>query len=145
MIDDEGFLRDFEALRIPHEGWTHRSHLRMAYGYLRRHPFEEALRRVREGIHRLNAAHGTPDLIDRGYHETLTVAWMRIVASTIVAHGAGDDSEDFCNRHPHLLQRTLLRLFYTRDRLMSWEAKRGFVEPDLLPLPAAVDSRPEPR
>jgi len=30
----------------------------------------------------------------------------------------------------------LPRLFYSRERIMTWEAKRAFVEPDLMPLPS---------
>ena len=49
--------------------------------------------------------------------------------------GAMDNSDAFFAEHAHLTQRTLLRLFYSRERLVSWEAKRAFVEPDLLTLP----------
>jgi hypothetical protein len=45
------------------------------------------------------------------------------------------DSESFCEAHPHLLQKTLLRLYYTRPRIMTLEAKARFVEPDIAPLP----------
>jgi hypothetical protein len=52
-------------------------------------------------------------------------------------HGAGASSLEFCERHPHLLVPTLLRLFYTRARIVSEEAKRGFVPPDLATLPGS--------
>jgi hypothetical protein len=133
--DDGAFLEAFEARTIPFADWTHRAHVRMAFRYLSRHPFEEALGRIRKGIQALNLAHQTPEALTRGYHETLTVAWARVVASTIAAHGPFKDSNDFCDRNPHLLQRTVMRIFYSPGRLFSPEAKRGFVEPDLAPLP----------
>ena len=68
---------------------------------------------------------------------TLTVAWARIVAAAIRQWGAGADFDAFAAEHPHLLQKRLTRLFYSRERLMTWDAKRAFVEPDLLPLPEA--------
>jgi hypothetical protein len=37
--------------------------------------------------------------------------------------------------NPHLCAKTLLRLYYTRDRILTAEARAGFVEPDLAPLP----------
>jgi hypothetical protein len=70
-----------------------------------------------------------------GYHETITVAWLRIIAATIRHYGAPARADDFCDRHPHLLAPTLLRLFYSRERLASPESKIRFVEPDLNPLP----------
>lgn len=135
--DDAAFLAAFESQTIPFAEWSHRAHIRMAFNYLSRHPFDEALGRIRKGIRALNLVHKTPEELTRGYHETLTVAWARVVASTIAVHGPFKDSNDFCDRNPHLLQRTLLRVFYSRDRLMSPEAKRSFVEPDLAPLPAS--------
>jgi len=138
IASDAEFLRAFEARTIPFESWNHRSHVRMAYLYLREHGLEEGLRRIRSGIQALNASFGDrvpEDALDRGYHETLTVAWARVIEGAIRRWGAEADFEAFAAKHPHLLQRTLLRLFYSRERIMTWEAKRAFVEPDLLPLP----------
>lgn len=135
---DADFLRAFESRTIPFESWTHRSHVRMAYLYLRDQGLDEGLRRIRAGIQALNALHAdkVPDgQFDRGYHETMTVAWARILEATIRRWGGEADFEAFAAMHPHLLQRTLMRLFYSRARIMTWEAKRAFVEPDLLPLP----------
>ena len=135
-MTDPDFLAAFEACTIPRDLWNHRTHLRMAYCYLKRHSFEDTLDRVRTGIQRLNAVHETLELIDSGYHETITVAWLRLLSSTMRQFGAMDDSDAFFAEQAHLTQRTLLRLFYSKGRLVSWEAKRAFVEPDLLPLPA---------
>jgi len=137
-LADDAFLREFETCSIALESWSHRCHVRMAYLYLSRHGYADGLRRVRDGINALNASHGDKipkDQVDRGYHETLTVAWARIIDATIRRWGAGADFEAFAAEHPHLLQKRLTRLFYSRERMMTWEAKRGFVEPDLLPLP----------
>ena len=138
IADDADFLRAFETRSIPIDSWNHRSHVRMAYLYLRDHGLDEGLRRIRAGIQALNASFGDKipvDQIDRGYHETLTVAWARIIDSAVRNPGGEEHFEAFAATHPHLLPRTLLRLFYSRARLMTWEAKRGFVEPDLVPLP----------
>jgi hypothetical protein len=133
--DDAAFLAAFESQAIPFADWSHRAHIRMAFNYLSRHPLEDALARIRRGIQALNRAHGTLEAPTRGYHETLTIAWARVVAGAIAAHGPFRDSNDFCDRSPHLLQRTLMSVFYSRERLFSPEAKRSFVEPDLAPLP----------
>jgi hypothetical protein len=138
MTDDDAFLRDFETCSISHECWSHRAHVRMAWLYLSRHGYDEGLRRIRDGINALNAAHGDKipkDQLDRGYHETLTVCWARLVAGAIRNWGAEADFEAFAAKHPHLLVRTTTRLFYSRERIMTWDAKRAFVEPDLCTLP----------
>jgi hypothetical protein len=139
-LADDAFLAAFESCTIDHECWSHRCHVRMAYLYLARHGYDEGLRRVRDGINALNASHGDKipkDQVDRGYHETLTVAWVRLIAAAIRQWGAEDGFDAFAAKHPHLLVRTLTRVFYSRERMMNWEAKRTFVEPDLSPLPDA--------
>jgi hypothetical protein len=136
-MDDAGFLARFEACGIPLEEWTHRAHLRVAWTYLRRHGLDGATERMRAGILRFNASKGLEDALDRGYHETLTVAWLRILDAMMRAHGAEADATTFLEKHTELHSKALLRLYYTRDRILSWDAKRRFVEPDLAALPLA--------
>jgi hypothetical protein len=135
MNDDEALLRAFESFSIPRDRWRHRDHLRVAYLLLSRHPFDEALSRFRKGVKAINAVHGVVDAPDRGYHETMTVAWLRVVDAMRREYGPAESSEAFCDRHPELHPKTLLRLFYSRRRMMSAEAKARFVEPDLTALP----------
>lgn len=134
-MEDLELLSEFEACRLPIESWTHAAHIRVAYIYLTRHGFAGALERMRAAIKAYNAAKQRRDGPLEGYHETITVAWLRIVDSTLRHQGPGDDSQNFCQRQPHLLCRTLLRLYYTRDRLVHPPAKTQFVEPDIAPLP----------
>jgi hypothetical protein len=68
-------------------------------------------------------------------HETVTVAWLHIVAAMIHHRGPGANSCAFCDENPHLLVKTLLRLYYTRGRIVTVEAKAQFVAPDIAPLP----------
>ena len=132
MTDDE-FLTAFEARTI--DALRHRDHIKVAYLYLRRYPLDEAIAKVRAGLQGLAAAWGAPiDDLERGYHETVTQAWVRLVHLTL-NHGEVTESADaFCDQHPKLMQKTHLHLFYSTKRLKTWEAKREFVEPDLAPL-----------
>lgn len=135
MTDDETFLRDFEARRWPLEKWHHRDHVKIAYLYLRRYPFDQAAARIRDGIQSHNAVHNVPDSPTSGYHETMTQAWLRLVDLVIREYGPAHDADAFVDEHPELSQKKTLRLFYSRQRFMSPEAKVSFVEPDLAPLP----------
>jgi len=137
-------LAAFEARTIPLDAWNHRAHLTIAYLLLREHPLEEATNRMRRGVQAYNAAHNIEQTPTGGYHETLTVAWMRILHTTIAAYGPGESADDFLAQHPHLLSKVMLRLFYTRPRIMSSEARYGWLDPDLTPLPT-IPALPEPR
>lgn len=109
----------------------------IAYLLLRQYPLEEATNRMRRGIQNYNAAHGVEQTPIGGYHETLTVAWMRVLHAAMAAYGPADNADGFFEQHPHLLSKVMLRLFYSRLRIMSDEARYGWVEPDLAPLPRA--------
>jgi ribosomal protein S18 acetylase RimI-like enzyme len=139
MMDDADLVKAFEAQAIPLTEWNHRAHLRVAWNYVTRHPWEEALRRMREGILAQNAKNKIDDQLTMGYHETLTVAWLRLIAGTIRRYGACATSEDFLDEQTWLTQRKLLRAYYSKERLVTWEAKRTFVEPDLAPLPVLFE------
>jgi hypothetical protein len=101
---------------------------------------EAALTLLRERITRLNQRNGVANTATSGYHETITAAYVRIIAAHLVA--CAPDAP--LSQRVRLLlgstlaRRDLLLAFYSRERLMSPEARLGWVEPDLAPL-AAVD------
>ncbi|MGE0480040.1 MAG: hypothetical protein AB7Q17_06160 [Phycisphaerae bacterium] len=135
MSTDAEFLADFEALRVPLERWHHRDHVKLAYLYLRAGSFEDAARRITAGIRAHNAARGIVDTPTSGYHETMTIAWLTLIAAMLAEYGPEPTADAFCDAHPELLEKKTLRLFYSRERFMSAHAKCEFVEPDLAPLP----------
>jgi hypothetical protein len=141
-LADESFLRSFEDCILPFEQWKHRAHIKVAYLYLHELPYEQALAKVRTNIKRYNAATNTPENLERGYHETMTVAWMKLVDFTLREYGPANTADEFLDAQEHLLNRKALRFFYTRDRLISWQAKAEWVEPDLVPLPVSRKNLP---
>jgi hypothetical protein len=134
MTDDE-LLQQFEHCTFPFDEWIHRAHVKVAYLYLTHHPFELALEKMRSGIRAFNAANKVPDELTRGYHETMTAAWLRIIHATIQIYGPASSADEFVDGQPQLREKKNLRLFYSPDLIMSPLAKREFVEPDLTPLP----------
>ena len=134
-MDDPTFLQAFRAQQIAACDWTHRAHVRCAYLHLREMPFDLALNALRDGIKKLNASHGLIETPDRGYHETLTRAWLVVIASAIQARGPQSNFDAFAAEHPHLLCRTLLRVFYSSSG-MTPQARYTFEPPDLTPLPS---------
>jgi hypothetical protein len=129
-MNDEEFLAAFERCAL--EEFHHRDHIKVAYLYLRRHPLEEATARVCAGLKALAVAWSAPvDDLEKGYHETMTQAWVRLVHLTLAKDGIAESADAFCDEQPQLMQKTRLELFYSRDRLITWAAKREFVEPDL--------------
>jgi hypothetical protein len=132
MTDDE-FLTAFEELRLPRNLWTHEAHVRMAWLYLRDRPLDEVIPIVRGGIQRYNASLGNSE----GYHETITVASLVLIDHRFGREAGKGSFADFREVNPDLLDRTLSALLghYSREVLFSNQARRAFVEPDLIPLP----------
>lgn len=137
MNDDE-LLAAFENCSLPYDQWTHRAHVRVAYRYALQSDLNSAIDRIRIAIKAYNKATDTPESLDRGYHETITRAFMTLVSAAINDTGPHQSSDDFCNAHPELLSKSALQTYYSRDRLLSWDAKSHFVTPDLRPLPVVL-------
>lgn len=132
-MTDDAFLDAFERCLLPRELWTHAAHVRMAWLYLRRAPIDRVVPDVRERIGRYNLSLGNPD----GYHETITIASLRVIDDRIRRDPGVDTFAEFSMRNPDLLDRTIsaLLVYYRRETLFGPEARAGFVEPDLSPLP----------
>ena len=71
------------------------------------------------------------DDLEKGYHETMTQAWVRLVEAKLRDGGGAESADAFCERESQLMQKTCLESFYSRERLFTWTAKREYVEPDL--------------
>jgi hypothetical protein len=111
MSDDEKFLEQFEATTWPLEEWHHRQPIKIAYLYLCCHPFETAVAKICKGIKKFNAAHKVSEGIDRGYHETMTQAWMHLVNCTFQEFGPSESANAFVDKHTQLLSKRALLFF----------------------------------
>ncbi|WP_437323672.1 N-acetyltransferase family protein [Sorangium sp. So ce381] len=124
-----------EDAAIAQRDFSHARHLLLALHYVRSHGPEGALARMRSALQAFNARHPPT----YGYHETITAAWLTLVAGHAAEHGGAavhDLAEGLLDRY-----RSSKALFahYSRARLLSDDARAAFVAPDLAPLPAPGD------
>mgnify|MGYP007073178026 CR=1 FL=1 len=129
--DDLRFLERFERCTLPESEWTHLAHVRIAWTCLELEAPDAALQRIRRGILRYNTeVLGRP----HKYHETVTEAFARLVAAR---RKTGERFGDFARRIDDILDpdRPKLLEYYSPERLHSYAARDGFVEPDRKPLP----------
>jgi hypothetical protein len=128
-------VASFEAGTLSKEGFTHRAHLTVALWYLVWYGPDAATDRVREAILRFNAVHGTVSRPGGGYHETITRFYMWAVRRHLRAAPLDGSLADLANDvAAALADRALPLNYYSRERLMSDDARVGWVEPDLQPL-----------
>lgn len=128
-------VRRFESGELPREEWHHAEHVAVAVYYLATLEPAQAEERIRQGIQALNARHGVAQTATSGYHETWTIFLARKLAQFLRAQPrrplpelvslAVDWLADF---------RGITRRHYSRELIMSWEARTSWREPDLEPL-----------
>ena len=141
LFADDGDIRALGegllACALPREAWTHEAHLAACLWLLSERPDIDVdaeiaglIRRFNESVGGVNDDHG-------GYHDSITrayVAGVRLFLSETTEAG-------LAARVNALLLSEIGRRdwplrFYSRELLFSVPARRGFVEPDLAPLPA---------
>jgi hypothetical protein len=130
------FLDDFESGRLPREKWTHQAHLLVAFWYLVNFSREEAVEKVKNGILTYNRTCGVENSATSGYHETLTLFWLRVVDSFLSENADLSSIPDLADAlmNSTVANRDLPLIYYSKSHLMSVEARMKWVEPDLKPL-----------
>ena len=127
----------FIAVALPKSEWTHHAHLAVGTWQVNADGPEQALATLRTGIRQLNDAHGTANSDSGGYHETITRAYVVLIAEFL---GRAEASDGKLAAHVQALlasplaSRAALLAFYSKSRLFSVEARRDWVEPDEAPL-----------
>jgi hypothetical protein len=122
----------FEEGTLSRSQWHHRTHLAVAFWYLSHLEEPEARLRICQGIRHYNNCQGIPNTPESGYHETLTLFWIRVVKRFLDVPRPGQPRVELFNR---LIERygnrkDLWRDHYSFDLLKSAEARRTWVEPD---------------
>jgi len=126
--EERELLRAFRRGRQPEGGFHHVHHVRLARLYLLEAPPDVAVPRYCRDLVRFATALGAPEK----YHETITRAFLLLVAERIARSGPGATFEEFAAAHPDLLEwePSILSRYYRPETLASDFARRSFVMPD---------------
>jgi len=140
FLSDEAVAHVGEGLlarTLPREEWTHEAHLAATTYLALRHPEIDLDTELRGIISSYNESVGGKNTDTEGYHDTITRAYL---------HGIRLFLEEADRSRPiHELVNELLMTpmgrrdwplrFWSKELLMSVEARRDFVEPDLRAMP----------
>lgn len=131
-MTDEEFIAAFEAGLVRNENFHHQEHVRMGFLYMSRFPVLEGVRRFSEGLQRLAAASGRPNL----YHETITWAFLLLIrerlARALQHSGSLPSWDEFAAANRDLLRGKdhVLKEYYRDETLKSELARKTFILPD---------------
>jgi hypothetical protein len=126
---------NFRNQTLPVHAWTHDAHLVTALWFNKTYEEFEAICYLRSGIITYNVVTGGQNTPEKGYHETLTIFWCKIIREFI-----NKNRElalvDLCDTlfKSEWTSKELPLQFYTRELLFSVKARATWVEPDKLSL-----------
>lgn len=133
-LDIRQLINAFETQTLPATAWTHEAHLSVGLWYILEYGLDIALCKIRPGIIAYNLASGGQNTVDSGYHETLTIFWMRILHRFV--------REQQGSRRYEAIRETLFASpyadknlpfrYYSRELLLSARARGQWVAPDLM-------------
>ncbi len=117
--------------------WTHEAHLAATTYLLLRRPDVDVDKQLPGIIRRFNESVGGVNSATEGYHETITRMFLHGIRLFLAEADLDEPLHELVN---DLLVSPMGRRdwplrFWSEDRLMSIEARQGFVPPDLAAMP----------
>jgi hypothetical protein len=137
---DEAVARVGEGLlagTLPRAEWTHEAHLAATAYLLLKHPEIDLDIELPGLIRRYNESVGGVNDDRQGYHDTITKVYLRGVRLFLEEADARRPIHELVNEllHSPMGKRDWPLRFYSPEWLMSVEARREFIAPDLSALP----------
>jgi hypothetical protein len=131
------FLAAFEGHTLPKTAFTHAAHATVAACYLHTSDAATVLPKIRAAIRSFNESVGGANTETAGYHETLTVFWLRIVDRLLSEKSPASRLQAARLAVANFGEgRGLHTAYYSGDIVNNRIARRQWIEPDLQPLPA---------
>lgn len=138
FADDAAVRRVGEGLlarTLPRAEWTHEAHLAACLWLLTERADVLPERDLPGIIRRYNVSVGGENTDSAGYHETLTQLYIRGVRMFLADCAAvGLAGRVNALLASEIAPRNWPLQFYSRERLFSVAARRGWLEPDLAPI-----------
>ena len=133
----DALVNSFLERSLPRSRWTHQAHLIVGTAMHLRYGLEKGVAAMRDGVVQYNVSCGVENTLTSGYHETITVFYMIMIAYKLrTVSGAFSET----GKYMHILNSELSRPgvineYYSKDLICSDQARKSWVDPDLQDLP----------
>jgi hypothetical protein len=126
------FIAAFEGCTLPKERWTHGAHLLAGACYVHALGQAAAIDKMRLCVRRYNESVGGKNTETSGYHETITVAWIKLLDG-LHREAAPLDRVAFASLALERFagNKEIFKRYYDFDLTASTEARLAWVEPTL--------------
>ena len=128
----EEFVAAFEAGTLPKARWTHGAHLLTGAWYVHALGEAAATDKMRLCVRRYNEAVGGKNTETSGYHETITVLWIKLLSKLLQESQPVGRAQFACLAVQRFeSDRGILQRYYNFDLVNSVEARKQWVPPTL--------------
>jgi len=129
-------IRQFEADELKKEEFHHKEHLELTLWYLENLPELEAIVKIKGGILKYNLLYKVPQSVNSGYHETITMFFIKLVQSFIKSSPKNCSFEQRAKvlTAKYAQMKTVVREYYSMEVIRTEEARKIWVEPNLKPI-----------
>jgi hypothetical protein len=129
----DAFLAAFEGCTLKAE-WTHGAHLLTGACYVHTFGEAKAIARMRLCVSCYNESVGGENTETSGYHETITVAWIKLLGGLLDRSKPIGRATFAALAVEHFReQKDIFSRYYDFDLVASTEARRNWVAPTLQP------------
>jgi hypothetical protein len=130
-LDIERIALGVRDCTLPKSDWTHAAHFAAAFWLLRQTDMD-AMREMPGLIRAYNDATGVANTDDSGYHETITLASLRVAQHWLATAPHAPLHQSLNDFLASAYGRSdWLFAFWSKSLLFSVKARRSWVEPDL--------------
>jgi hypothetical protein len=128
----DAFVTAFEAGTLPKAQWTHGAHLLTGACYVHGLGEAAATDKMRTCVRRYNEAVGGKNTETSGYHETITVLWIKLLGK-LLRESQPIARADFAQLavKRFVSDRGILQRYYDFDLVNSVEARKQWVPPTI--------------
>jgi hypothetical protein len=131
----DALLDAFEGCTLPKERWTHGAHLLTGACYVHAMGQAAAIGHMRICVKRYNESVGGKNTETSGYHETITIAWIKLLDGLLreISFLRMPERAEFAKLalDRFASDREIFRRYYDFDLVASVEARRDWIPPTL--------------
>ena len=130
--DIVAFVAAFEGGMLPKARWTHGAHLLTGAWYVHALGEAGATDKMRACVQRYNEAVGGKNTDTSGYHETITVLWIKLLAR-LLRESRPIGRAEFARLAVETFEsdRGILQRYYDFDLVNSVQARKRWVPPTI--------------